>query len=146
MIETLGSDRQHLHPDELDALRRRLRARARHCSYYVHPSLLEHVRSHPSVVLGGRDAAAHAGTPIDPAAIDAYIPDTHVDDLVRSLHARPDIINANVHLHAVDDHAWPFNNEQRFTEPWVAWLDLQDRHDRAADTLLDRPLGGRFTA
>ena len=52
----------------------------------------------------------------------------------------------NLHLHVVDDSAWPFAEDQRYVEGWAAWLDLADGGDRAADRLLDRLMGGRLIA
>lgn len=129
-------------PEALDALRRRLRSRARHLDAYVHPKLLEYLDDR--AVLGGRDAAAHAGAPVDvDGERDLYVQASDVKSLIEMLRAKPTIDGANVTLHIVDDEAWSFAPGQRYVDPWVAWLDLADRDDRAADTLLDRLVGGR---
>lgn len=135
--------RQPCHDPDMDSLRRRLRPRARHRDYYVHPGVVETLRSHDGVVLSGRDAAAHVGAPVDDRDVDAYIRASDAGALVGSLRARIAQDEANVHLHVVDDEAWPFDKGQKFASAFVAWLDLEDREDRAAVALLDRISGGR---
>ncbi|HUF33378.1 MAG TPA: hypothetical protein VMN58_09255 [Acidimicrobiales bacterium] len=109
--------------------------------------MLASLRADPGIVLSGRDAAAEAGAPVDPGGeIDAYVRRSGADALVRGVRAREVLENANLLLHVVDDDVWPFERGQRYAAPWVAWLDLEDRQDRAAGTLLDRLLGGRIRA
>ena len=79
---------------------------------------------------------------MDAGEVDAYIRKPDVDALVRELRAREAFDQANAHVHVVADEVWPFEPGQRFVMPWVAWLDLEDREDRAAVTLLER-IGGR---
>lgn len=132
---------------ELDAFRRRVRRRARHRAYYVHPGLLDELRHHQRVVLGGRDAAAAVGVPVDPGDLDVYLADSVAEAILAEAGARPAMGgNANVFVHLVADDEWPFEPGQRHTDSWVAWLDLEDREDRAATTLLDRVIGGRARA
>jgi len=129
---------------ELDRMRRRLRSRANHLSMYVHPSQIARVRESSDVILGGRDAAQVAGAPIDISdKTDAYVRASSVEEIVREFAARPVSDEANLVLHVIDDHLWPFDPAQRYVDAWVAWLDLADSRDRAADTLLDRIVGGR---
>jgi excisionase family DNA binding protein len=135
------------HPADLDRLRRRLRSRSRHLELYVHPSLLRRLQEDSRAVIGGRSAAGHLGVPVDEgSAVDAYVRASDEHDLLRELAAREVVEGANLHLHVVDDAAWPFRDEQRHVEGWVAWLDLADSQDRAADTLLDRLMGGHVIA
>ena len=131
---------------ELDERRRRVRSRARHRDFYVHPGVLDRLRADQRVVLSGRDAAAEAGAPVDASDVDAYIREADVDQLIRRVRGRETFADANVHLHVVDDDVWPFQPGVRMVPSWVAWLDLEDREDRAAVTLLDRLLGGRLRA
>jgi len=131
---------------ERDALRRRFRPRAQHRDFYVHPGALDMLRSDPGVVLSGRDAAAEAGAPVDASEIDAYIRERDSDALIGRVRARAAFDEANVHLHVVADDDWPFEPGKRFAPPLIAWLDLEDREDRAAVTLLDRLTGGRIRA
>lgn len=135
----LASERQ------LDNLRRRLRPRATHLSYYVHPGLLDSLRSRDGVVLGGRDAVGET-VPVDRVDVDLYVRSDLTEGLLDSVTARRTSANANVFVHVVDDEAWPFSPGQRHVDPWVAWLDLEDRQDRAAVSLLDRLIGGRIRA
>src|ERR1022692_4364648 len=135
------------HPADLDRFRRRLRSRATHLELYVHPSLLRRLQEDSRAVIGGRLAAGHLGVPVDEgSAVDAYVRASDEHALLRELAARGVVEGANVHLHVVDDAAWPFPEGQRYVEGWVAWLDLADGGDRAADTLLDRLMGGRVIA
>lgn len=129
--------------DSLEFLRRRARSRARHAEFYVHPFALD--RLGPRVVLGGRAAAEHAGAPVDAGeARDVYVRASNYPLLIEQWHADRAPNEPNFHLHVVDDAAWPFASGQHFAGPWVAWLDLADQGDRAADTLLDRLIGGRW--
>ena len=85
-------------------------------------------------------------TPVDLTILDAYVrPDLAVA-LVEKYRAMHDPARANLHLHTVADDAWPFETDQMFVDAWTAWLDLEDREDRAAFTLLDRMRGGRLLA
>ncbi|MGB9111890.1 MAG: hypothetical protein WCF24_04090 [Acidimicrobiales bacterium] len=103
------------------------------------PLLDEHV------VYGGRDAALHDGVPVDPGEPkDVYVKESDWLALSDRVGARPVSDGANVALHVVPDEAWPFEVGERFTSLWSAWLDLADRDDRAADTVLDRLVGGRI--
>jgi hypothetical protein len=133
--------------DDLDRFRRRLRSRARHLEFYVHPSLLQRMSDDDRVVLGGRAAAVHLGAPVDVAdSIDAYVRAGDEKELLHE-HAASEVSEgANLHLHVIDDAVWPFHWGQRHVDGWVAWLDLADGRDRAADTLLDRLMGGRVIA
>jgi hypothetical protein len=134
-------------PGDLDRLRRRLRSRARHLELYVHPSLLRRLQEDSRAVIGGRDAARHLGVPVDQGSVvDAYVRASDENKLLLELAARKVVEGANLHLHVVDDAAWSFPEDQRHVVEWVAWLDLADGQDRAADTLLDRLIGGRSIA
>jgi excisionase family DNA binding protein len=141
VLGTLG------HPAALDRARRRLRSRARHLELHVHSSLLRRLHEDSRCVMGGRPAAGQLGIPVDEGgAVDAYVRASDEHDLLRELAARKVVEGANLHLHVVDDAAWPFAEGQRYAEGWLAWLDLADGGDRAADTLLDRLIGGRVIA
>lgn len=146
-VERLPDDgRRFAAERHLDELRKRLRPRAKHLSYYVHPGLLADLRRQREVVIGGRDAAAEAGAPADPVDVDLYVKESAARGVLDDVAAKPAFGNANVFAHVVPDDAWPFRPGQRHTDPWVAWLDLEDRQDRAAVTLLDRLIGGRVPA
>lgn len=133
--------------DDLDILRRRLRSRARHADYYVHPGLLKRIEEDPRGVLGGRSAASDAGAPVESSeSVDVYIRGDQCARFVKDYAARPTFVRANLFLHVVENEAWPFELDCHFVDGFVAWLDLADREDRAADTLLDRLVGGRLYA
>jgi excisionase family DNA binding protein len=133
--------------ERLDSFRRKVRSRAKHSALYVHPSVVDALRrSHEGIVFGGRDAAVAIGTPVDLTILDIYVrPDLAVA-LVEKYRAMHDPARANLYLHTVADDAWPFESDQMIVDAWTAWLDLEDRQDRAAFTLLDRMLGGRILA
>ena len=132
---------------ELDLLRRRARARALHKRFYVHPGLLEQLRSDSRLVLGGRDAAVEAGAPVDAGeSLDAYIQAGDLESLIDEYRIKEVIEGSNVYLHIVADDTWPFGSSERCVSKQVAWLDLADSQDRAADVLLDRLVGGRLSA
>jgi len=129
----------------LDRLRRKVRPRANHATVYVHPGAVARLLDHG--VLGGLDAAAAAGAPVDVETVhDVYLRASQAPGLLEAVGARPTVDGANVYVHVVDDEVWPFAEGHRTAGPWVAWLDLADREDRAADTLLDRLIGGRLRA
>lgn len=130
----------------LDTLRRRVRSRARHEPCYVHPSLRLDLAVDPRVVLGGREAAINGGAAVDPGDYDIYLRQSDADGVFDAYGATPAVTNPNVFFHIVPDDDWPFQTGQRIAEPWVGWLDLEDRQDRGALTLLDRLLGGRIRA
>jgi excisionase family DNA binding protein len=132
-------------PAGLDAIRRKVRPRAEHLDVYVHPGAMDVLLD--GEVLGGRDAAAAAGAPVDAGVVhDVYVRRSEAAALLARAGAERTLEGANVHVHVVDDEAWPFEEDCRTAGPWVAWLDLADREDRAAITLLDRLIGGRLHA
>ncbi len=141
--------------DSLDRLRRRVHGRARHLHFYVHPGLLTRFdgcadrvalrEGADQVVLSGRHAAQAVDVPVDPTAADVYLPERDLREFVSAFHAVEDFESANLHVHALRE-VWPFRPGQVFVSPWVAWLDLEDRRDRAAVTLLERIRGGRVRA
>jgi hypothetical protein len=98
------------------------------------------------LVLGGRAAAMDAGAAVDLGDFDIYVKDSDAAGVLDSYGATPAVGNPNVFFHVVSDEVWPFRSGQRIADPWVGWLDLEDRQDRGAVTLLDRLLGGRLRA
>ena len=148
LIEELGQGA--LRPgsmDELDSLRRRLRQRARHRDVYVHSSGLAELRELPEGVFGGRAAAIEAGAPLDDeGVVDLYLRELDYGFFVEPWGPEATDEGGNLRLHIVGPSAWPFSALDRFIPAWVAWLDLEDRRDRAADSLLDRLIGGRLIA
>jgi hypothetical protein len=87
------------------------------------------------------------GVPVDDGGeMGVYLTRSNLDSVVSRFALSPARQGHNLQLHVVDDDAWPFDEQQRVVPLWVAWLDLADDDDRAADTVLDRLLGGRLTA
>lgn len=132
---------------DLDYLRRRLRSRAMHRDYFVHPSLLKELMDDPEIFKGGRFAADRYGIPVDlETGLDLYVRKSDADLLVKRVSAREVLEGANLYLHVVADESWPFPQPGDSSDAWVAWLDLADRQDRNADVLLDRLGVGRASA
>lgn len=130
---------------ELDRRRRQLRSRAEHNSLYVHPSQLEKLANSPDVVVSGRRAAIAMGVPVDDDHnLDIYVRENDVALIQTRFGARKVSQGENVIFHVVEVSAWPFSPQDRFANGWITWLDLADREDRAADTVLDRVFGGRL--
>ena len=129
---------------ELDRRRRQLRSRAEHYSFYVHPSQLEKLANSSDVVVSGRRAAIAMGVPVDDDDnLDIYVRDNDVAHIQTRFGARRVTEGDNVIFHVVKESVWPFSPQKRFADGWITWLDLADREDRAADTVLDRVIGGR---
>ena len=132
---------------EINLLRRRLRSRAKHRDYYIHPGVVKRAERDSRVVVGGQVAAIAAGAPVDDSGSrDFYIRGDELDSFVSEYSLRAVAIGANLHLHVVNVSDWPFENGCHLTDPFVAWLDLADRSERSATTLLDRLVGGRLVA
>jgi len=132
---------------EIDRLRRRLRTRAKHCDYYTHPGVAKRAELDPRVVVGGQVAAIAAGAPIDDSGSrDFYIREDELGSFVSEYSLRAVATGANLHLHVVNVNDWPFESGCHLADPFVAWLDLADRSERSATTLLDRLVGGRLVA
>lgn len=133
--------------EDLDGFRRRVHPRARTLDGYVHPGLLGRLHERREVVLGGLEAAAAAGCPVDSEEpLDVYVRASDRDSVAEDVGFQEAAEGANVYLHVVDDRAWPFDDDRRVTGAWTAWLDLEDRLDRAAHLVLDRVTGGRVAA
>jgi len=128
----------------LDSLARAVRRRALLEQYYIHPSEIRRVLADPAVVHGGIVAGEAAGAAINVAEpYDVYIPDSSLTNFVDRYAAMPERAGANVTAHVVADDAWPFARDQTVAGPLVAWLDLRERGDRAADEVrgvLRRPV------
>jgi excisionase family DNA binding protein len=130
--------------ERLDEMRRRLRPRASHQYLYVHPSLVSELVNSRDAVSSGRKSAARHGLPVDETEpVDVYLRSSALESFERDLRPRHVADGENVRLHVVDDEAWPFEPLEEIAPLWVAWLDLADEGDRAADTVLDRLVGGR---
>lgn len=121
--------------DERDRWRRKLTRRADVRSGFVHPSLFARFGDDERVIPAGRAAADLAGVPAgaDPDVLDAYVPSSFVQELDSRGRAEWGAAAVNVRLHVVGDELWPISVEERFVGLLVAWCDLADDGDRAAD-------------
>jgi hypothetical protein len=127
--------------EQLDADRRRVRTRAEHYPWYVHPSVVRRIRNGHDRrrVLSGSDAAAAHDVPVGgpDGLLHVYIRAS--DRLQLEDEARPEARSpstANVIVHAVPDADWPFHGE-RFAGLNVAWLDMADHDERGERMVLD---------
>ena len=99
---------------ELDRRRRRLRSRAEHYSFYVHPSQIEKLAASSEVVVSGRRAAKKIGIPVDDDNhLDIYVRDNDLDQLRQQFGARRVNDGENVIFHVVKESAWPFQPQKR---------------------------------
>lgn len=132
--------------DELDRFRREVRPRASHRQLYIHPGLRSRLAA--GSMLGGRDAVSMIAPVDSDDVMDAYVSHSASDSLVAALHGVDASRNPNLWLHVVPDAVWDNLSAggQRTVGAWVAWCDLEDRRDRAADTLLDYLVGGRLAS
>lgn len=132
---------------EIDLLRRRLRSRAQHRDYYIHPGVAKRPELDQRVVLGGHVAAIAAGASVDDSGSrDFYIREDELDSFVSDYSLRAVATGANLHLHVVNADDRPFESGCHLADSFVARLDLADRSERSATTLLDRLVGGRLVA
>jgi excisionase family DNA binding protein len=139
----------------LDRYRRLAHSRALHLQFFAHPQTLRQLSCvdgrfdgvvHPGgVVLSGRPTAALLGVPVDPTTVDVYVEGPLLGVFIEAVYAQESFEDPNLFVHVVHE-AWPFTPHQQHAGPWVAWLDLEDRQDRSAVTLLERLLGGRSRA
>lgn len=134
----------HLDPQDtelVDLVRRRVRTRAEHHSWYVHPAIRKRLREtfDRRRVLSGSDAAAAHDVPVGGPddLIHVYIRASDQDWLREE--TQPElrtVSTGNVMVHVVADPDWPFHGE-RFTGLNVAWLDMADHGERGAQMVLD---------
>ncbi len=127
--------------EQLDADRRRVRTRAEHHSWYVHPSVVRRIRNvrERRRVLSGSDAAAAHDVPVGGPDELLHVYIRASDRLQLEDEARPEARSpstANVIVHAVPDADWPFHGE-RFAGLNVAWLDMADHDERGERMVLD---------
>jgi excisionase family DNA binding protein len=124
---------------DADLFRRRVRSRAEHHELWVHPGLLDEIRERRDIVLGGRDAADVAGLPVGGESfVDVYVAQESAATFIESLGARPADSDPNLFLHVVPTAQFDELHRAGPLPLIVAWLDLADRDDRAADLVADR--------
>lgn len=117
------------HPG-LSAMRPRLERRAVERRFWALPGELPALRDEDDAVLSGSSAAGELGLDlVAPDTVDAYVPSSRVQQLVRS-HALQEapLVEANVTLRAVPDDAWMLAGRNVAPEAAVA-LDLASYPD-----------------
>ena len=122
----------------------RLAARAQRQDFYGHPSVLRRLASEPNLILSGVSAAADHG--VDVLASDfleAYVPLSQAQDIVRRYALDADAERPNILLRIVGDSVWPFASGDRVAARAVVAVDLleseDDRSRRAGSALARRP-------
>jgi len=105
----------------------------------MHPRVADRVLARFDVHAGGRHAADDAGIPAGAGERwDLYMRPSVLADLERSLFVtcQASAVGANTIVHIVDDE-WPYDARTQVPLS-VAWCDLADAGDRAADLVADR--------
>lgn len=126
-------------PHERDRWRRKLSIRAEVVSGYAHPALLKRLlgSADTSTLPAGRALADAAGVPAGARSdfVDIYASASSPLFNDRSVDWRA--ATTNIRLRVVDVDMWPPPLEARTARLLVAWCDLADDDDRAADMVLD---------
>ena len=133
---------RHAHPldsADPDRARRRLRPRAQFERFRYNPDRYHDIINDPRLVISSRPAALHAGVDAFDAVPDdhrsptvVYLRQTDLDDVRRTHALRATDSQATLVLAIIDD-PWPFTPGQRYVGLDVAWIDLEDERDRAAN-------------
>jgi excisionase family DNA binding protein len=137
-----GFARNLTEPRHADLVRRKLRARADHRHAFIHPRLAGRVLERSDVAVGGRHAADAVGIPAGAGEHwDLYLSPTSLSDLERQrlIVCQPSAVDANTVVHVVDPTLGVLNGVETVPAS-VAWCDLGDAGDRAADLVADRLL------
>ena len=121
----------------------RLGARAQRQDFYGHPSVLRRLANEPSLVLSGVSAAAeHRADVLASDFLEAYIPLSRVQGIVRRYALNSDPERPNIVLRVVEDSIWPFASGDRVAPRAVVAVDLleseDDRSRRAGSALARR--------
>ncbi len=128
----------------LVGIAQRLVARADSKRFYGHPSVLERIGNEPDVVRSGVSAAnEHGADLLAWDFLEAYVPKSAAEDIIRRYALDVDAERANVVLRIVEDSAWPFAPGERFAPRAVVAIDLLesgDERSRRAGLALARQL------
>lgn len=129
-----------LDTDNPDRQRRRLRPRAQFGRYRYTPERYNDIVSDDRLVISSRSAALTSGVggfealPDDPRTPTVtYVRNRDLSSVVEAHRLRRTNNRATLVLAMVHDDLWPFTPGQRYVDLGVAWLDLEDERDRAAD-------------
>jgi excisionase family DNA binding protein len=112
-----------------------LRGRARHTTGRMLPDVIPEVYDDPDVVVGGAHAAADRGASARPFTppLDVYLPEARAESYAISIGLRPVTAEPNVTIHAVTGEHWELLSTSRTVNLVVAYTDLMEAGDRAAD-------------
>jgi hypothetical protein len=134
----------HLDPRDIELLdleRRRVRTRAEHQPWYVHPAVRKRLREtfDRRRVLSGSDAAAAHDVPVGGPDDLMHVYIRASDQAWLREETQPElrtVSTGNMMVHVVGDPDWPFHGE-RFAGLNIAWLDMADHGERGAQMVLD---------
>lgn len=124
-------------PEERDRWRRKLSVRAEMRPGYAHPSILERLNeSNGPTMPAGRALADAGGVPVGASTefVDIYVPRS--SPLLGGRRVDWQATTTNVRVRIVDEELWPPSVEDRVAQLLLAWCDLADDGDRAADIVL----------
>jgi excisionase family DNA binding protein len=122
----------------------RLAARAERGGFYGHPSVLRRLANEPSLILSGVSAAAaHRADVRASEFLEAYVPLSQAQGIIRRYALRPVEERPNIVLRIVEDSVWPFAGGDRMAPRAVVAVDLLESDDersrRAGSELARRP-------
>lgn len=109
----------------LDAIERRLEARAVECWFYAHPGVLARLVVASELVCSGVSAVGSHGVDLVVRdAAEGYVRSRDVEELVRRFGLDPDADRPNFLMRVVEDGFWPFEAKQRVAGRAVVAVDL----------------------
>lgn len=108
----------------------RLAPRAKREDFYGHPSVLRRLANEPSLILSGVSAAAaHRADVRASGFLEAYVPLSQAQGIIRRYALRPDAERSNIVLRIVEDSVWPFAGSDRIAPRAVVAVDLLESDD-----------------
>jgi len=110
-------------------------SRASHLTGRMLPDLIDDVYDHPDLVVGGAHAAADRGAAARPFSppLDVYVSVSNAESYTVSVGLRTVTAEPNVTIHTVSGHQWERLSASRTVNLVVAYTDLMEAGDRAAD-------------
>lgn len=122
-----------------------LRSRAGHLTGRMLPDLIGEVYEHPDVVVGGAHAAADRGAAARPFTppLDVYVSESVAVRYSTGIGLQAITAEPNVTIHTVSGHRWEHLSTSRTVNLVVAYTDLMDAGDRAADEVYRELQSGR---
>lgn len=112
-----------------------LSSRAHHITGRMLPDLIAEVYDDPKVVLGGAHAAAVRGVDarLFQPPLDVYVADTRAAKYMSGIGLQAVTAEPNITVHSVSSRQWDRLATGRTVNIVVAYLDLMESGDRAAD-------------